>query len=38
MLAYPLDRAATEKQLQPDFTTFYGTVIKVQDPRFIYSL
>jgi hypothetical protein len=37
MQAYPLDRVTTEKQLAPDFETFYNTVLAVQDPAFIHS-
>ena len=34
--AYPLDRKAKEKQLQPDFATFYNTALKVQPAEFIF--
>jgi hypothetical protein len=36
--AYPLDRQATEKILQPNFKTFYETVLTVQDKQYIGSL
>lgn len=36
--AYPLDRTATECQLKPDYTTFYRTVLAVQDPQYLFTL
>jgi hypothetical protein len=36
MRAYPLDRASTQKQLAPDFNTFYNSVLAVQEPAFIH--
>jgi hypothetical protein len=35
---YPLDRQAREVTLKPDFTAFFDTVLRIQDPRFIHSL
>ncbi|MDB5004929.1 MAG: hypothetical protein JWQ34_3154 [Mucilaginibacter sp.] len=37
MQAYPLDRAAIEKQFAPDFNTFYNSVLAVQEPIHIHS-
>lgn len=36
--AYPLDRQAKEKDLQPNFNTFYQNVLKVQDLVYLHSL
>jgi len=38
MRAYPLDRAAIEKQLQPDFDAFYSNVLSVQEDKYFHSL
>jgi len=35
---FPLDRQAKEKELQPNFKTFYQNVLKIQDPAFLHSL
>jgi hypothetical protein len=36
--AHPLDRQATERQLQPCFKSFYEQVQTVQEARFLHSL
>ena len=35
---FPLDRQAKEKELQPNFKTFYQNVLKIQDPVYLHSL
>lgn len=35
---HPLDTRATEKELQPDFKSFFERVLKFQDPQFIHAL
>jgi hypothetical protein len=36
--AFPLDRQAKEKELMPNFNTFYHTVLKIQEPVYLHSL
>ena len=38
MQAYPLDRQAKPRELHPDFTTYYQTVLRIQDTAFLHSL
>jgi hypothetical protein len=38
MRAYPLDRAAKVRHLEPDFATFYQNVVTLQDKRFLFTI
>jgi len=38
LLAYPLDRQAKYRELQPDFKTYYQTALRIQDSAFLHSL
>jgi hypothetical protein len=35
---YPLDRQATEKELQPNYKSFYEAVQRVQDAKYFHAL
>lgn len=35
---FPLDRYATERDLKPDFKTFYRIVLTMLEPRFIHHI
>ena len=37
LAAYPLDRQAAERQVQPDFKTFYKTILAIQEATFIHT-
>lgn len=36
--AYPLDRQAQEYKLKTDYHTFYNNVLKIQEPRYLFTL